>query len=151
MTIKEAANRWNVKENTVFDYISKGYIYGLAIDNNEIIIPDIPKPYIKKKPKTVIDQDNYILTAMNKGWYVNAKIMGIDQDKFEERLNALIKANKIFPKSSDSIDYSSTLDFVLSNTDTKKIDVTIAPSIDIKPTLEIKFADQIGLANGKVG
>ena len=38
MTIQEAAKKWNVKENTVFNYILKGYIYGLSIDNNEIVI-----------------------------------------------------------------------------------------------------------------
>ena len=149
MTIHEAVNRWNVKENTVFDYISKGYIYGLAIENNEIVIPDIPKPYIKPKPKTVVEYDKYILTAMNKECYVNAKIMGIDQDKFEERLKALVKSKKIFPKSDNSMDYSSNLDFILSSKDDKNI--VIAPSIDIKPTIEIKVADQIGVVNGKVG
>ena len=75
--------------------------------------------------------------------------MGIDQDKFEERLKALIKSKKIFLKNDNSVDYSSNLDFVLSYKDDKNI--VIAPSIDIKPTIEIKVADQIGVVNGKVG
>lgn len=149
MTIREAAKEWKVKEQTVLNYILEGYIYGLAIENNEIVIPNIPKPHIKRKPKTVAEQDKYILTAMNKEEYVNAKIMDIDQEKFAERLEALIKSKKIFPKSDNSIDYSSNLDFVLSSKDDKNI--VIAPSIDIKPTLEIKAADQIGLVNAKVG
>ena len=149
MTIREAAKEWKVKEQTVLNYILEGYIYGLSIENNEIVIPNIPKPHIKRKPKTVAEQDNYILAAMNKEEYVNAKIMDIDQDKFEERLKALVKSKKIFPKSDNSIDYSSNLDFILSSKDDKKI--VVAPSIDIKPTIEIKVADQIGVVNGKMG
>lgn len=149
MTIQEAAKEWKVKEQTVLSYILKGYIYNLTIENNEIVIPNIPKPHIKRKPKTVAEQDNYILTAMNKEEYVNAKIMGIDQDKFAKRLEALIKSKKIFPKNDNSVDYSSNLDFVLLSKDDKNI--VIAPSIDIKPTIEIKVADQIGVVNGKVG
>lgn len=149
MTIREAAKEWEVKEQTVLNYILEGYIYGLSIENNEIVIPHIPKPYVKRKPKTINEYDNYILTAMNKGCYVNAKIMGIDKDKFAERLEALIKSKKIFPKNDNSVDSSSNLDFVLSYKDDKNI--VIAPSIDIKPTIEIKVADQIGVVNGKVG
>lgn len=149
MTIQEAAKEWKVKEQTVLRYILKGYIYNLTIENNEIVIPNIPKPHIKRNPKTVDEQDNYILTDMNKEEYVNAKIMGIDQDKFAKRLEALIKSKKIFPKNDNSVDYSSNLDFVLSSKDDKNI--VIAPSIDIKPTIEIKVADQIGVVNGKVG
>lgn len=149
MTIREAAKEWKVKEQTVLNYILEGYIYGLSIENNEIVIPNIPKPHIKRKPKTVAEQDNYILTAMNKEEYVNAKIMGIDQDKFAKRLEALIKSKKIFPKNDNSVDYFSNLDFVLSFKDDKNI--VIAPSIDIMPTIEIKVADQIGVVNGKVG
>lgn len=149
MTIQEAAKEWKVKEQTVLSYILKGYIYNLTIENNEIVIPNIPKPHIRRKPKTVAEQDNYILTAMNKEEYVNAKIMGIDQDKFAKRLEALIKSKKIFSQSDNSIDYSSNLKFILLSKDDKNI--VIAPSIDIKPTIEIKVADQIGLVNGKVG
>lgn len=149
MTIQEAAKEWKVKEQTVLNYILEGYIYGLSIENNEIVIPNIPKPYINTKPKTVAKQDNYILTAMNKEEYVNAKIMGIDQDKFEERLKALIKSKKIFPKIDNSVDYSSNLDFVLSSKDDKNF--VFATSTDIKLTIENKVADQIGVVNGKVG
>ena len=117
MTIQEAANAWNVKVNTVFTYIIKGYIYGLTIENNEIIIPNIPKPYIiRKKLKTTSEYDRYILMAMDKGGYVNAKIMNIEQNIFAERLDALIRANKIYPKDNVEIDQTSNLSFVLCST-----------------------------------
>lgn len=75
--------------------------------------------------------------------------MGISQEKFEERLNALIKAIKIFPQSEGYVDYSSNIGFILAPEEGKNI--VIAPSIDIKPTVEVKVADQIGVINGKVG
>ena len=149
MTIQEAAKTWGVKERTVFDYILKGYIYNLLVEDNVIMIPSIPKPYVKRKPKTIAEYDTYILNAMNKNEYVNAKIMGISQEKFEERLNALIKAIKIFSQSEGYVDYSSNIGFILAPEEGKNI--VIAPSIDIKPTVEVKVADQIGVINGKVG
>ena len=36
MTIQEAAKAWGVKERTVFDYILKGYIYNLFVEDNVI-------------------------------------------------------------------------------------------------------------------
>lgn len=151
MTIQEAANRWNVKENTVFDYISKGYIYGLAIENNEIIIPDIPKPYVKPKPKTVAEYDKYILTSMNKECYVNAKIMGIDQERFAERLEALIKADKIFPKDEEKIDFISNLAFALCSTETLNRNINITANMNIESLLKVNATGQIDLVNTKVG
>ena len=149
MTIQEAAKAWGVNERTVFDYILKGYIYNLFVEDNVIMIPSIPKPYVKRKPKTIAEYDTYILNAMNRNEYVNAKIMGISQEKFEERLYALIKAIKIFPQIEGYVDYSSNIGFILSPEEGKNI--VIAPSIDIKPTVEVKVADQIGVINGKVG
>ena len=149
MTIQEAAKAWGVKERTIFDYILKGYIYNLVVEDNLIMIPSIPKPYVKRKPKTVAEYDTYILNAMNRNEYVNAKIMGISQDKFEERLKALTKSMKIFPQNEKQIDYSSNIGFILSSKEDKTL--VFAPSVDIKPTVEIKVADQIGVVNGKVG
>ena len=150
MTIQEAAKEWNVKENTVFDYILKGYIYGLAIENNEIVIPNIPKLHVKTKPKTVAEYDKYILTAMNKEYYVNAKIMGIDQEKFKERLESLIKANKIFPKGDEKIDFTSNLAFALCSTETLNSNINITANMNIDSLLKVNATGQIGLVNTKV-
>ena len=148
MTIQEAAKAWGVKEYTVFNYILKGYIYNLSIEANEIMIPNIPKPYVKRKPKTIAEYDTYILNAMNRDGYVNAKIIGLDQEKFTERLIALIKENRIFPKDETVADYSSNLPFVLSS-DIEKNVITIKNELNFN--FEAKIADQIGLANGKIG
>ena len=151
MTIQEAAKAGKVTENTVFNYIGKGYIYNLAIENNEIVIPNIPKPHIKRKPKTVAEHDNYILTAMNKEEYVNAKIMNIEQNKFMERLQALIKANKIFSKNENVSDFSSNIGFILVNSKESKVEIHINPKIEVAPKLEMNTDIQIGLVNAKVG
>lgn len=151
MTIQEAAKRWGVKEKTILGYILKGYIYGLSVVNNEIQLPEIPKPYVVRKPKTINQQDNYILNAMNKEYYVNAKIMDINQEKFRERLVALMSAKKISPKNPDEISFLTNLEFILASLESKNISVTVSPAIELSPTIEIKVADQIGLINGKVG
>ena len=48
MTVNEAASRWNVNVKTVVEYIVKGYIFDLTIENNRLILPDISKPKIIK-------------------------------------------------------------------------------------------------------
>lgn len=149
MTIQEAAKQWGVKEKTIMGYILKKYLSGSSIENDEFYVPNIPKPHVKTKPKCVSEQDKYILEAMNKGRYVNANILGIEQEKFKERLEALVRANKIYPKCSNTVDYTSNLGFVLSSSDKKVFDLAVAATIEINPTAEVKFADQIGLINGR--
>ncbi len=153
MTIAEAATKWDVTNATVYDYIDKGYILGLYVENNTIMFPEIPRPYVKKKPKSVTEIDKYILTAMNKDMYVNAKIMDISDEKFKERIIALTKSNKIYIKTDTEPSYTSTLDFGLISTAGNIFNFAFNPALtlDCSPSLEIKVADQIGLINGKIG
>ena len=151
MTIQDAAKSWRVSEKTILNYILKGYIYNLSIENNEIVFPDVLKPYIAKKPKTIAEYDKYILTAMNKGLYVNAKIMDIEQDIFAERLDALIKANKIYPRTNTKVDQTTNLSFVLCSVEKKGIDVNITTNVNVESLAKVNATGQIGLVNAKVG
>lgn len=153
MTIAEAATKWDVTHATVYDYIDKGYIYGLYVENNKIMFPEIPKPYIKKKPKNNNQRDKYILTAMNQDMYVNAMIMDMSDEKFKERIIALIKSNKIYIKTDTEPSYTSNLDFGLLSTTGNIFSFSLNPALtlDCSPSVEIKVADQIGLINGKLG
>ena len=47
--------------------------------------------------------------------------MGISQEKFEERLNALIKALKIFPQKEGYVDPSSNIGFILAPEEEKTL------------------------------
>lgn len=158
MTVTQAAEKWGVAESTVWSYIGKGYIYGLSIsedaDRNQVILPSIPAPRVKNKPKTVNAIDKYILKAMNEKQYVNAKIMGISQEAFEERLQALLKSGAIYSKEPGREDYSANLCFVKApqnrNGFSVEVASTFAPKVELKPSVEIKVADQIGLANANI-
>ena len=44
MTADEAARQWGVSKQTVINYLSDGLIYGIAVENNALVLPDIPKP-----------------------------------------------------------------------------------------------------------
>lgn len=151
MNVSAAASKWNVSKRTVIGYICNNYIIGISVENDELNIPDIPKPYVRKKPKKVADMDKYIQNALNHDGYTNYKIMGIDRDKFKERLDALLQKDIIQKRNGIDPDYNSTLDFVLTADNHAKIVLapTIAPTI--APTVEVKLADQIGLVNGKIG
>lgn len=146
MNIEAAAKKWDVKTRTVLEYIEKRYIIGISICDDEINIPCIPKPYIKKKPKTVKEKDKYICDALNHQGYANYRILGISKEEFKERLCELINARKIRIKDTDIHDYETTLNYTLLAFDDNKL--IIAPTI--APTIDIKLADQIGLVNTKI-
>ncbi|MBE6687552.1 MAG: hypothetical protein E7591_10055 [Ruminococcaceae bacterium] len=149
MNFIEAAEKWEVSEKTVVTYICKGYIYGLQIEDDEVLIPNIPKPYVTKQPKTTQSIDKYILKTMEKCCYVNPKIMNISKEKFEERLRALLEADKIFVVDKTKEDFSTNLNFALTYNEKS----TNAVSIDVQlsSNISIKVAEQIGLINGKLG
>ena len=149
MNVEEAAKKWGVKEHTVVSYICKGFIFGLYIEDGEIKIPDIPKPYVARNPKTIPAIDRYILNAMKKCCYVNSKIMNISKEQFEERLKALLKADMIFVKDETKENYNSNLNFALACSE--KTSVELSADFQIAPVFELKVADQIGLVTGKFG
>lgn len=145
MDIRTAAKEWNVSVKTVLDYIEKKYIIGISVNDDEIIIPQIPKPYVKRKPKTIKEIDKYICDTLNHGGYTNYRIIGIEKDKFKERLFELMESNTIKQKT-DVNDYETTLNYTLAATAEKSL--VIAPTIS--STIEMKIADQIGLVNTQI-
>ena len=158
MTITQAAEKWKVNTATVLEYIGKGYIYGLSVsqnaEGNHVILPSISKPWVKRKPEKVTAMDQYILKAMENGGYVNATIMGISQEKFEERLKALLKSGAIYSKEPGQEDYSSNMGFIKAPQNQKSVSVefspTIEPKVEVNPSVEIKMNNQFGLINADI-
>ena len=132
MTISEAAQKWNVKSNTVLEYIVKGYILNLRADNNQIILPDIPAPRVKKKPTKEDARNIYILNALNESQYVSYPILGITQEHFADRLKALEKSGCIFKRDENCNDYSTNMNFILNAENAAKqyhLHFVFAPSL----------------------
>lgn len=146
MDIKNAAREWNVSVKTVLSYIEKKYIIGISVENDEIIVPSIPKPYIKRKPKTVSDVDKYIRNTLDHNGYANYRIIGIEDKVFKERLQELTNANLIKQRDPENSDYQTTLNYML----VASVDKAIVISPTIAPTIELKVADQIGLVNTQI-
>ena len=92
-------------------YLVKGYINNLSIKNNEIIIPDIPKPNINKKAKGAKNIYKEILRVCCNGMYTNAKILNIDNQTFIAYLDNLEKEELICKKSNEK-DGASTLNYI---------------------------------------
>lgn len=141
MTIQEAAKKWNIKENTVLKYIYKGYILGISVNENHIILPDILKPNVKSnKPKTVALVDKYIMDTLNIFGYVSYPILNIDKEIFAERLNELERKDFIHKKDNNCNDYYSSANFTLAHNEAYKqfvLSLTFAPT----------FSPKIGLIN----
>lgn len=146
MDISTAAKEWKVSVRTILGYIEKKYIIGISVEDDEIIIPSITKPYIRRKPKTINDMDKYIRDALNHSGYVNYRIMGIEDKVFKERLDEMTAANIIKQRDPKNTDYETTLNYMLVASADKSI--VISPTI--APTIELKVADQIGLVNTQI-
>ncbi len=114
MTIEEAAKKWNVTAKTVRSYIAKGYIVNLEVDRNEYVLPDIPKPNTKVKPKKERKIDEAILKTLDKCMYISYLILHISQEHFAERLKALERSGCIFKRDENCDDYSTSLNFILN-------------------------------------
>lgn len=142
MTISEAAKKWNVSEKTVFSYILKEYIPNLRLENNILLLPELKKPYIpNRKLKNVRDYEKAIIRALEKDYFINDKIVGVDLQTFSDRLKALESTKQIIARTEKEIDYSSNRDFYLNSNRNKSI------NLNISPTIKIQVADKMGLIN----
>lgn len=85
ITIDEAADKWCVKSQTVIKYIYNGYIDGLSVDGNKLLLPDIPAPAVRLREKKLTAEKIYmkILKACNQNLYLNSYILGISEEQFE--------------------------------------------------------------------
>ncbi len=114
MTVDEIARKWEVKPITVLDYIYHGYIPNLAIENNCLVLPDLPKLHILHgKAKTSSSIYRTILVVCNRCEYINANIFGITEDCFKSHLEVLEKNECIVYESQD-VDYTSTNGWILT-------------------------------------
>lgn len=93
MNVKEASKAWDITEETILKYISKGYIDCLSCNGNEVILPHIPKPYSCKKGDKLDDDKRMlaILKACNKNQYISAYMLDITPEHFEYLIDALVK------------------------------------------------------------
>ncbi len=132
MTINDAAKKWDITPETVLKYIYKGLIPNLSIINNEIVLPDLPKPNItRKKLNKAHKIDEYLCETLSNLQYSNYIIADIEPAHFKERLEALIVSGKIF-KNVDNPDYTSTSDFsITSKSNTVSINPTISANINL--------------------
>ncbi len=134
MKIDVAATQWGLTTTTVLKYIYKGYIPGLSIVNNEIVLPELPKPNTTRKKLNKADIiDDYLCETLSKLQYSNYLIANIAPDDFKDRLEALNKSGIIL-KKVDNPDYTSTLDFYLSS---KSKSISINPTINANVNLNI--------------
>ena len=93
MTIAEAEQRWKLCKATILGYLADGLIDPISIADNQIILPDIPKP---KKIKSNSKRNSaniyrWILEACFKNEYISASLIGISTDTFDNHLQQLVR------------------------------------------------------------
>ena len=115
ITIDEAAAKWSVKPKTVLDYIYKGYIPGIECKDNRLMVPDLPKPYVKAVNQKLNQEAKYrvILKICNAGEYIDAHLLNITDEQFEAYINQLEKAGCL-EKGTPSADSHSSLGWLIT-------------------------------------
>lgn len=107
MRVNEALIRWNITENTLYNYLNQGWIEGAIKEDNQWIIPDDALcPYIPRK-KTMSQEEIivYILRALNENKTIPAKLLNLSTEKLEAFFIALGEQNYIRKlKSSSMVD-----------------------------------------------
>lgn len=139
MTITEAEQNWKLSRNTIFGYIADGLIDKLSVENNQIILPNVPKPK-KIKINCKRSSENiyrWILKACNDNEYINAKLMGIDENRFLSHIQQLEKEKYIVVKNHDS-ELSSNLDCQITPKGIKSL-TSKSFKIALSPTIEFNM------------
>lgn len=158
MTIKQAEEKWDEKLKNIFEYIANGWIKDISINDNQIIIPDMPKPYkIKSNPKrTASNIYKYILLACDSGEYIDSNFMSklnVTPGEFKLCINELLD-KKIIRKNEDYKNDYSNIGFTLT------LDgIDIAKNYTSSPTklinklskfnISLNVITQIGIVNKK--
>ncbi|MCD7958865.1 MAG: hypothetical protein LUF89_05045 [Ruminococcus sp.] len=150
MTIDEAAKKWDIQAKTVLDYIYKGYILDISCDNNEIMLPNIPKPAIQNKRGKLSAQKIYetILRICDNEQYINAKIFGITEEQFEFYMQELEKSGYL-SKTNSSADFRSNFGWNIMPTGAEMLlkRKFSLPGITINNPVGIQNAAKIGFVN----
>ena len=118
MTIKEAQEKWGVKDGLMFRYLRDGFLNHISVENNEIIIPDISKP-IRVSPtakKTTLNIYKYIIKACKYSNYVDSFLLrgiGETPGNFKTHINLLVEKN-ILRHTEEYVDDTSNIGFTLT-------------------------------------
>lgn len=96
MTLLEAKNNWKISEKRLLEWIDKGFIPEIEIQNGKIFIGE-KKPFIPNRGTniTVENVRKYILTACNNLEYIDYRIFCITPEQFKEILLQLEDNNYI--------------------------------------------------------
>lgn len=133
MTILEGSANWGMSAETIIKHIALGEISNLRIEDNIILLPDIPKPHFTtlKKPIYVYRE---ILSAAQKGEYIDERILHITKEEFRAYIQNLVNENYI---STIHSEINSSMDYVLTMKGTnykenkKELQVFLAEKINI--------------------
>ena len=149
MTVNEAASRWNVNVKTVVEYIVKGYIFDLTIENNRLILPDISKPKIIKGnyKKNSSNYYKWILEACRDEHYINSEIIGIDEELFDSHVMQLVKEGFLIKNSANrtgtNIGYQITSCGIESLNSKKNINIPITVNFNFNVNTNIGAGNTI--------
>lgn len=107
MTVKEFAEKQNVKENTVYKWIESGYIAGVARTGKDCYyIPNSArKPYTKCRAKTGDAILKSIVTACNQRCGVCSALYKISEAEFQCYISDLLDNKYITKYTEDGVTY----------------------------------------------
>lgn len=131
MTIYEASKKWKISVETIIKHIALEEISNLKLEDNVIILPDIPKPHFTtiKKPVFIYRE---ILAAAQKGEYIDERVLHITKEEFRAYIQNLVNENYISTIHSEinsSSDYVLTMKGIKYKENKKEFKVFLAEKI----------------------
>ena len=115
MTLAEASKKWKTMPETIISHIAKGEISGLKVENNILLLPDIPKPHFKTTKMPIFIYRG-ILAASQKGEYIDECILHITKEMFRGYIQELVSKEYLRPIHDE---VNSSLDYILTEKGTK--------------------------------
>lgn len=141
MTIKEVANKFDVKESTVVNWCTKRFIRGVKQDSTgTFVIPEsVKKPYTKNRSKGDAIYTSIVKGTL-KGFDVTASLYGLSDAEFEKYIQQLTDAGVI----DSYIDELSGIEYLcrtLKSSEFAKLprNIIIAFLENVKPDVKINI------------
>jgi DNA-binding Lrp family transcriptional regulator len=92
-----------------------------------------------------LDIDNKIKKALNSNKFISAKILGISDERFSERMIELEKSGVVRKRDANNSNYLDTDNFVICAEDSSNVSITVNGTTNF--TNNVNATAQMGLLN----
>lgn len=121
MTLQQAMKQWGMKESRLLNILSEGVIPDIRVEDNMIVLPDIPKPFTVPGNAKRCDENiyKYILSAVSSRCYLNAGLFGknfrLSDSDFKDYIEELERCGMLRRKNTYDNSFSTVGFFIAAD------------------------------------